>query len=108
VELPREALKIIADRFKLLSNPSRLEILQHICTEEMSVGALVTATGLKQANVSKQLGLLDRAGLVRRRMDGNHVYYVVADDTLPRICEIMQEGLRARQMEFLSSLGETD
>lgn len=104
--LPRDALKLIADRFKLLSNPSRLEILQLICYQEMTVGALVETTGLKQANVSKQLSLLDRAGVVKRRVDGNRAYYIVADDSLPRICEIVQNGVRARQRELLTSLGE--
>ncbi|MHC4859813.1 MAG: ArsR family transcriptional regulator, partial [Planctomycetota bacterium] len=50
-----DALKLIADRFKLLTNPTRLEILQHICETEHTVGELVSLTGFKQANVSKQL-----------------------------------------------------
>ena len=106
--LPKEALKAIARRFKLLSNPTRLEILQHVCGQERSVSNLVEITGFKQANVSKHLGLLDGAGLVRRRVDGNHVYYTVADDSLPKLCEIMQEGVRARHKEMLASLGEPE
>ena len=105
-QLGKEALKIVAQRFKLLSNPTRLDILQHICESEQTVGELVDLTGFKQANVSKQLGLLDRAGLVRRRVDGNHVYYTMADDSLPRLCEIMKESLLARHGELMASLGE--
>jgi len=102
--LSKQALKIIADRFKLLSSPTRLEILQHICREEKSVTALVELTGFKQANVSKQLSLLDRAGLVRRRTEGNHVYYTAADQRLPQLCEIMHEEVRTRQTELMASL----
>lgn len=106
--LPRPALRLIAERFKLLSNPTRLEILQHICGEERSVNALVDLTGFKQANVSKQLGLLDRAGLVRRRADGNHVYYCVADESLPKLCELIARDLEQRHREFLSTLGSEE
>jgi ArsR family transcriptional regulator len=102
--IPRAALRLIADRFKLLSNPTRLEVLQLICTEEMSVGRIVEITGYKQANVSKHLGLLDRAGMVRRRTEGNHVYYSVADDSLPRLCEIMKTSMVQQQGELLSRL----
>lgn len=102
--LSKQALKIIADRFKLLSSPTRLEILQHICREEKTVTSLVELTGFKQANVSKQLSLLDRAGLVRRRVDGNHVFYTAADQRLPQLCEIMHEEVRSRQTELMASL----
>ena len=102
--LSKQALRIIADRFKLLASPTRLEILQHICREERTVTALVELTGFKQANVSKQLSLLDRAGLVRRRAEGNHVYYTAADQRLPQLCEIMHEEVRLRQGEVMASL----
>ena len=31
--IPRPMLNLIADRFKLLSGPTRVDILQHICEE---------------------------------------------------------------------------
>jgi ArsR family transcriptional regulator, zinc-responsive transcriptional repressor len=104
--ISKKALRIIADRFKLLSSPTRLEILQHICHRERSVNELVELTGFKQANVSKQLSLLDRAGLVRRRTEGNHVYYTAADGRLPQLCAIMHEEVKAAHGELLASLGD--
>ncbi len=103
--LPREALAQVADRFKLLSNPTRLEILQHICDGEMTVGELVGRTGFKQANVSKQLGLLDRGGLVRRRAEGTRVYYTVADPMLPQLCRVVKETIRTTEDGRLRALG---
>ncbi len=106
--LSQDALKLVASRFKLLANPTRLEILQHICEDELTVGTLVELTGHKQANVSKQLSLLDQAGFVRRRVDGNHVYYALADESLPQLCDLMKGSLMARQDALLSSLEEND
>jgi DNA-binding transcriptional ArsR family regulator len=105
--ISRSMLTLIADRFKLLSSPTRLDILQHICEEEKTVSSLVELTGCKQANVSRHLGLLDRAGVVSRRLDGNFVYYRVADEDLPRLCEVMKESLRKHQERLNVSLGET-
>jgi DNA-binding transcriptional ArsR family regulator len=106
--LPPAALKLIADRFKLLSSPTRLAILQLVCERERTVGELVEETGFKQANVSKQLSMLDRGGLVRRRVDGTHVYYTMADEALPKLCGIMQESLMNRQGELLGILKPRD
>lgn len=102
--LSKPLLGLIADRFKLLSSPTRLEILQHICGSELTVSALVEVTQFKQANVSKHLGLLDRAGLVTRRVDGQYVYYAVADETLPKLCEIIRGSIQTRQGEIQACL----
>jgi DNA-binding transcriptional ArsR family regulator len=103
-QMSEAALELIAERFSLLANPSRLMLLQHICAQERTVSELVKLTGFKQANVSKQLGMLDRGGLVKRRVDGNRVFYVLADAALPRLCEVMQDSLAARQKELLRQL----
>jgi ArsR family transcriptional regulator len=102
--LGKEALKLVADRFKLLSCATRLEILQLLCQRERSVGEIVRETGFKQANVSRNLALLDRAGFIRRRTEGPFVFYSLAQESLPRICEIMQECLRSSQDHLLSCL----
>ncbi len=102
--LGKPALKLVADRFKLLASPTRLELLQHVCSGERSVSELVSLTGFKQANVSRNLSMLDRAGLVRRRVDGSHVYYSLAEPTLPSLCELMQASLRNSQDRARSCL----
>jgi len=94
---------LIADRFKLLSNPTRLDILQNICEEERTVGELMKLTECKQANVSRHLSLLLRSGLVSRRTEGTRVYYRVADESLPRLCTIISESIRARHGELLAA-----
>ena len=76
----------VARHFGLLSEPTRLKILNAICREERSVTMIVAATGATQTNVSRHLALLRAAGVVSRRRDGNTVYYGVDDPELMDIC----------------------
>ncbi len=87
--LPAATLARLADRFKALAEPNRLAILSTLHARELSVGELVAATGLGQANVSKHLDLLRRYGFVERRKSGLNAFYRVADREVFRICDIM-------------------
>lgn len=83
------ALALVAARFKLLGEPARLALLNALMEREMNVSGLVRATGLSQANVSKQLAQLSDAGYVRRRKDGLFAVYSIADDTVFQLCDLM-------------------
>ena len=76
----------VARYFSLLAEPTRLKILHSICRDELSVSAIVEATGATQTNVSRHLALLHAAGVVARRRDGNTVHYRVTDPELIEIC----------------------
>ncbi len=79
----------IADRFKALAEPSRLEILHALKERERTVSEILEATGLGQANVSKHLQVLFTAGFVERRKDGVNTWYRLADQDVLRLCELM-------------------
>jgi DNA-binding transcriptional ArsR family regulator len=76
----------VARYFGLLSEPTRLRILHAICQSELSVSAIVAATGATQTNVSRHLALMHQAGVVSRRRDGSTVFYGVADPEFVSIC----------------------
>lgn len=82
-------LRVIAQRFKALAEPSRLEILQALRNGERTVSEILETTGLGQANVSKHLQTLFTAGLVDRRRDGVTARYRLADGDVLRLCELM-------------------
>jgi len=84
-----EVIGLIADRFKALAEPARLEILNCLRQGEKSVNDLVEATGLGQANVSKHLQFLHTAGFVSRRKEGLFTYYSLAAKNVFRLCDIM-------------------
>jgi DNA-binding transcriptional ArsR family regulator len=64
------ALELIASRFRALSEPVRLRLLNLLMHKEQSVGELVAASGSGQANVSKHLAILKEAGMVGTRKEG--------------------------------------
>ena len=104
--LTPDVLGMIAERFKALGEPARLQILKCLQSEEMSVNQLVEETGLGQANVSKHLQLLHTFGFVSRRKDGLFVYYALADKGVFRLCDIMcgriESQLEAQRRRFAS------
>ena len=93
--LTPEILALVAERFKALAEPARLQIMNELRGGELTVGELVEATGLGQANVSKHLQMLHTMRFVSRRKDGLFVYYALADNTVFRLCDIMCSRLEA-------------
>lgn len=91
-----EALQLVAARFKVLSDPMRLRILQTLEAGETSVSALTEAVESTQPNVSKHLKLMQDAGLLARRQEGNTVYYSIADPTVFELCEVVCSSLQER------------
>ena len=94
-KLTPELLHIIAERFKAIGEPARLQILNTLREGERTVTELVDETGLGQGNVSKHLQMLHTLGFVTRRKDGLHVYYAVADRSVYKLCDIMCGRLEA-------------
>lgn len=84
-----ELYQLIADRFKALGEPVRLQILNALRPDELTVTEIVERTGLGQANVSKHLQLLYTLGFVRRRKEGLFVHYALANQDVFRLCDIM-------------------
>ncbi len=93
--LTPQILALVAQRFKVLAEPARLEILNRLREGERTVSEIVDATGLGQANVSKHLQLLHALGFVARRKDGLYVYYALADRQVFQLCDIMCKRLDA-------------
>ena len=62
--------------FTTLADPTRRAIFERLCREgEQTVGALTAEAGVSQPAVSKHLGVLRRAGLVRDRHEGRQTHY---------------------------------
>ena len=102
-ELTDAALQMIADRFKIMSEPMRLKILHALWDGELSVGDIIEASAGLQANISKHLGILQQSGLVSRRKDGLNVFYRICDETVFELCEVVCFSLHDR---LVAQMGE--
>ncbi len=89
-----------SDLCKTLANEKRQRILGALRDGQRTVGQLVEATEMSQANTSQHLSLLRSKGVVNARRDGAHIYYSIANPKIIQafdlITEVMQETLAAQ------------
>ncbi|MEZ0363746.1 lsr2/espR transcriptional regulator [Mycobacterium sp. pUA109] len=83
--------KLKAEFFKTLGHPARIRILELLSERDRSVGELLPEVGLESSNLSQQLAVLRRAGVVEARKDGNSVIYSI---TSPDIAELLAVARR--------------
>jgi ArsR family transcriptional regulator, lead/cadmium/zinc/bismuth-responsive transcriptional repressor len=74
-----EALDRASRIFRALGDGPRLRLLELLAEGESCVTEIVGTLGEKFSTVSQRLRLLRGEGLVRRRRDGTHIYYALAD-----------------------------
>ena len=94
--LSSEALELVAARFRVLGETSRLKLIQALNGSERSVGDLTEATGLTQANASRHLQTLTESGILKRRKHGLRVLYSIADRNIFNLCEHVCGSLQQR------------
>ncbi len=94
VSLDRARLEAVARLFKVLAEPTRLQILHCLHEQPCSVMELVEKVASKQANVSKQLGILYEAGLLARERRGSQVYYSIRETMIFDLCNLVCNKLR--------------
>ena len=100
--ISEELLELMAEKFRMLSDPTRLAVLRALMAEgEMNVSQLVAATQRSVANVSKHLKLLADAGLLTRQKHGSFVLYRLEDPIIAKMCELVCSSL---QREFEAQL----
>lgn len=98
-----DLVELIAERFRVLGDPTRLRLLDRLRVGEATVLELQTALGASQQNVSKHLGVLQQAGIVARRRQGNFAYYRLVDEGALSLCETVCGSLE-RRLQLLGSL----
>ncbi len=101
--LPEPLVDLIARRFRVLGEPTRIRLLDLLRERDATVTELHEALGASQQNVSKHLGVLLGAGIVTRTKEGTSARYAIADDGVFELCEHVCGGLR-RQLAELDAL----
>ncbi|WP_030515884.1 helix-turn-helix transcriptional regulator [Nocardia sp. NRRL WC-3656] len=96
-----------AEFFKTLGHPIRIRVLELLSEREQAVSEMLTEIGIEPANLSQQLAILRRAGLVVARREGLSVTYEL---TSPQVAELLVvarailTGVVAGQAEALEEL----
>jgi len=90
--LDLDEAQLLADRFKLLGDPSRLRMIYALVeTGEVCVGDLARLVEASESATSHQLRQLRLAGLVRTHKRGREVFYRVADTHVRLLLDVAVE-----------------
>ncbi|HQR25516.1 MAG TPA: metalloregulator ArsR/SmtB family transcription factor [Nocardioides sp.] len=94
-----------AELFRTLAHPVRIRVLELLAERDHAVHELLAQVDAEQSNLSQQLAVLRRAGLVRQTRTGGEVVYSLL---VPAVRELLVAGravLRDRIQEEVG-LGE--
>jgi DNA-binding transcriptional ArsR family regulator len=76
--------------FRTLADPTRRAIFERLCRDgEQNVRQLTDHSGVSQPAVSRHLGVLKLAGLVRDRRDGRQTHYSARPQCLAALIDWM-------------------
>lgn len=103
--LPEPLAELIAQRFRVLADATRVRLLDQLREEPATVGQLTETIGSSQQNVSKHLNVLLAHGMVERRRKGNMAVYSIADPGVFQLCELVCGGLQRQHAAVGELLG---
>ena len=91
-----------ADFFRTLGHPARIRVLELLCERDHAVHELLETIEITASNLSQQLGVLRRAGLVVQERVGGEVRYAVA---APEVLDLL---MAARKLLVLTGTVHPD
>ncbi len=99
--------QVKAEFFKTLGHPARIRVLELLSEREHAVSELLPEVGIEPANLSQQLAVLRRAGLVATRKEGSAVHYSLTSPDVAKLLTVARKILTeviSGQMELLDDL----
>ncbi len=94
--------KLHASICHTLANPKRLEVIDQLRQEEMSVTELAEVLGIGQSNLSQHLAIMRQKGIVTTRREGLNVFYKLSNPKIIQACDLMRQVL----LEHLETAAE--
>ncbi len=86
----------LSEFFKIMGDPTRLNILHSLITAEMCVCDISGVLNMTHSSISHQLRILKQANLVKNRKEGKVVYYSLFDDHVKQIFNIGFDHINER------------
>jgi DNA-binding transcriptional ArsR family regulator len=71
-----------ASVFRALADSTRRQILEDLCSGELTAGEIAARFPISAPSISRHLGVLKAAGLVRERRDANRIFYSLVEERL--------------------------
>lgn len=78
-----------AELFRTLGHPTRIRVLELLQDGPMPVRGLLAELHLEASNLSQQLAVLRRSGLVTSTREGSTVYYALST---PALADLLASG----------------
>ncbi len=104
-----ELYQMQAEVCKAIAHPTRIEILQLLRDGERCVCEIFPAMKIEQPNVSRHLSVLKKAGILSSRKDGLKVIYMVNDQRIYEVLDLVTDMLKgqldSRQSALKSVVG---
>ena len=105
--MSRPLYQLKAEFFKTLGHPARIRVLELLSEREHAVAEMLPEVGIEAANLSQQLAVLRRAGLVTTRKEGSSVYYSLTSPDVAELLRVARQiltGVLSGQVELLEDL----
>lgn len=97
-----------ADFCKVISHPTRLQIIDILHDGEMSVTDLAKQLQVAVGNLSQHLNLMKQRRVLESRKEGNSVIYRLANPKMIKACCLIREILFEQMQQDTSLLKQMD
>lgn len=92
--------------FKTLGHPARIRVLELLAVRDYAVSELLAEVGLESSNLSQQLAVLRRAGVVAARREGNAVTYSIASEDIAELLQVARKVLTGMLSDRVTALAD--
>jgi DNA-binding transcriptional ArsR family regulator len=91
LEFDDKLVQKTADRFKVMSHPTRLKIMALLEYKELNVHSIVESVGSTQSNISQHLSMMRDKDILLSRRDANQVFYRLGNCRIPDFIDLANE-----------------
>jgi len=109
--MPVPLYQVKAEFFRTIGHPARIRILELLSDGDKPVHQLLASIAIGPSNLSQQLSVLRKAGLVTQRREGAEVIYSLA---IPQIrdlllaARVILTSMRGAGAELVDELSRTE
>lgn len=89
----KKKYELQAEVYKVLAHPLRLKIIDYLQEKERSFSQIQEKTGELKSNLSQQLKLMHKTGILKSRKEGRLVFFSLGSKKVVKACHLMRELL---------------